>query len=123
MNQVASSIYLIRTAVRESAGMAYGGVMRIKIGRHRVAYAGFRSVDLARIACAYWSVSAEHFIEPWDMAIRCDSVDARLPRVLLFHNEVDFRAWLQNPESFDIGAHTVSLHFGSLDSAPPPQPN
>jgi hypothetical protein len=123
MSQAAASIYLIRTPVRESAGMAYGGAMRIKIDRRRVAYAGFRSVELAQIACAYWNVPVEHFIEPWEMAIRCDSVDARLPRVLLFHDEVDFRAWLQNPESFDVAAHTVSLHFGSLDTAPEPEPN
>lgn len=107
-------IYLIRTPLRETAGMTYGGPMRIKVGRRRVAYAGFVSIALARIACGHWNVRAEHFIEPWEESVRHDSVDGRVQRVLLFQDEADFRAWLQAPESFDLEAHIVSLHFAAL---------
>ncbi|MFT5448110.1 MAG: hypothetical protein ACI9DC_003289 [Gammaproteobacteria bacterium] len=104
-------IYLIRTPLRETAGLVYGGPMRIKVGRRRVVYAGFVSVELASIACGYWNVRAEHFIERWEEAARHDSVDDRAQGVLLFQDEADFRAWLQDPESFDLQAHVVSLHF------------
>lgn len=114
MSQPPADIYLIRTPLRESGGMLYGGPMRIKVGRRRAAYAGFVSVELAQIACAYWNVRAEHFIEPWQEAVRYDSVDGRVQRVLLFVDETDFRSWLQDPERFDLAAHTVSLHFGAI---------
>ncbi len=107
-------IYLIRTPLREAAGMTYGGPMRIKVGRRRVAYAGFVSVELASFACRHWNVRAGHFIEPWEEAVRHDSAEGRVQRVLLFQSEVDFRAWLQAPESFDLEANIVSLHFAVL---------
>ena len=118
MRQTPAGIYLIRTPIRDSAGMTYGGAMRMKIGRGRVAYAAFVTVELAQIACEYWSVRSERVIETWDEAIRHDSVAARLPRVVLFQDEADLRAWLQNPGHFDLAAHTVSLHFGSLGALP-----
>jgi hypothetical protein len=95
MKQVSPGIYLVRTPVRESAGLTYGGPMRIKVGRRRVAYAGFVSVELAQLACECWSVRAEHFIEPWDTAIRHDSVEARVPRVFYFRTKRIFEIGCQ----------------------------
>ncbi len=107
-------IYLIRTPLRHVAGMAYGGPMRIKIGRRRVAYAGFATMDLAEIVCRYWNIPAEHYIEPWAEAIQHDAPDSRARRVLLFRDEADFRAWLEDPDGFDVESHSVSLHLGGI---------
>lgn len=112
-----SRIYVIRTPLRQVDGLSYGGPMRMKIGkigRRRVAYAGFTSTELARIACRHWNVPREHYIEPWEEAVRHETPETRARHVLLFRDDEDFRAWLQSPDTFDLGAHTVSLHMAGV---------
>ena len=64
-----------------------------------------------------WEVPAEHFIEPWDEALRHERPESRTRRVLLFRDEDDFHAWLQSPATFDLAAHTVSLHLAAVTHA------
>lgn len=109
-----SRIYVIRTPLRQVDGLSYGGPMRIKIGYRRVAYAGFTSTELARVACRHWNVAREHYIEPWEDAVRHETPETRARHVLLFRDEVDFRAWLQSPDTFDLAAHTLSLHMAGV---------
>ena len=110
-------IHVIRTPLRQVGGMTYGGPMRIKIGRRRVAYAGFTSVALAERVGDYWNLPAEHYIEPWQEGLAHDVPDSRVGEVLLFHDEADFRSWLENPGGFDVNAHLVSLHPGAIAGA------
>ena len=110
-------IYFIRTPLRQVGGLTYGGPMRIKVGRRRVAYAGFASVALAQVVCRYWNIPAEHYIEPWEEAMRHEDPDAFADQVLLFHDESDFRAWLETPETFPVEHHTVALHPSRLPEA------
>lgn len=97
--------------------MTYGGPMRIKIGRRRVAYAGFASRALAQFACRHWELPSEHHIEPWEDGLRNEAPESRARQVLLFRDEADFRGWLENPEDFAVDDHLVSLHFARLDRA------
>ena len=107
-------IYVIRTPLRQVGGMTYGGPMRIKIGRRRVAYAGFASLALAEVVGNYWNLPSEHHIEPWEEALVHEAPDSRAREVLLFRDEADFRRWLEDPEQFDVAGHTVSLHFAGI---------
>jgi hypothetical protein len=109
-----SRIYVIRTPLRLVDGLSYGGPMRMKIARRRVAYAGFTSAELARVACRHWNVPREHYIEPWEDAVRHETPETRARHVLLFRDEADFRAWLQSPDTFDLAAHTLSLHMAGV---------
>ena len=110
-------IYLVRTPLRQVAGMTYGGPMRIRIGRRRAAYAGFATRELADMACRHWSIPAEHFVEPWDEAVRHEAPATRTGQVLLFRNAADFRGWLEDPQGFDLESHLLHLHPGSVDQA------
>ena len=74
---VASKIFLIRTPLREVDGMSYSGLMRIKVGPKRLAYAGFLTVPLARFACEHWNVHVEHYIEAWDEAMHFELAACR----------------------------------------------
>lgn len=112
MNQ--ARIYVIRTPLRQVGGMTYGGPMRIKIGRRRVAYAGFASLALAQRVGDYWNLPSEHHIEPWEEALVHETPDSRAREVLVFRDEADFRRWLENPDDFDVDGHVVSLHFAGI---------
>jgi hypothetical protein len=107
-------IYIVRTPLRQVGGMTYGGPMRIKLGRRRVAYAGFTTLALAEQVCRYWNLPSEHFIEPWEEALLHEAPESRARQVLLFHDEADFRSWLESPATFDVDAHIISLHFAGL---------
>ena len=107
-------IYVIRTPLRQVGGMTYGGPMRVKIGRRRVAYAGFSSLALAQAVSDYWSLPSEHYIEPWEEALSHETPNSRAREALLFRDQADFRGWLENPDGFDIASHVVSLHFAGI---------
>jgi len=113
----APPIYVIRTPLREVAKMVYGGPMRIRLGRRRVAYAGFATRELAEAVSRYWHLPSEHFVEPWQEALVHEAPASRAKLLLLFRDEDDFRAWLESPATFDLDAHVVSLHFGGLAAA------
>jgi hypothetical protein len=113
----AAPIYVIRTPLRQVAQMTYGGPMRIKVGRRRVAYAGFATRDLAEAVTRYWNLPSDHHIEPWEEALRHETPGSRAKQLLLFRDESDFRAWLESPATFDVEAHVVSLHFAGLGRA------
>ena len=116
----AAPIYLVRTPLRHVAQMTYGGPMRIKIGRRRVAYAGFATRALAETVTRYWNLPSEHYIEPWEEALRHEAPGSRARQLLLFRDEADFRAWLESPSTFDVDGHVVSLHFAAI-AAPEPR--
>ncbi len=107
-------IYVIRTPLRQVGGMTYGGPMRIKIGRRRMAYAGFASLALAESVCGYWNLPSEHYIEPWAQALVHEAPDSHAREILLFRGEADFRHWLEDPQGFDVEGHVVSLHFAGI---------
>jgi hypothetical protein len=111
-------IHLIRTPLRDVGGMTYGGPMRIRIGPRRVAYAGFATAALAQTVCRYWNLPVEHFVEPWDEAMRHERPESRAREVLLFRDEGDFRRWLEDPGAFRADGHVVTLHPASLPRAP-----
>jgi hypothetical protein len=111
---VSGRIYLIRTPIGQIDDLLYGGPMRIKIGRGRLVYAGFTSRMLARKVEAYWSLPASHVIEPWEDAIAYEPEGGHVTSILLFRDESDFRAWLQQPESFDVDGHLISLHAAAI---------
>jgi len=109
-------MHFIRTPLRDVGGMTYGGPMRIKIGRRRVAYAGFVTVDLAETVCRYWNIPVEHFVEPWQEAIRHEAPASCAREVLLFRDEADFQDWLRDPAGFRVEEHVVSLHPGGVSA-------
>ena len=104
-----SEIFLLRTPVREVAGMAYGGPVRLRNGP-RAAYAGFRTAALAREVAQFWGVAGEHFVEPWTEALRHEVPGTRVRQLTVFHTREDFDRYLQQREAFDVAAHTIDLH-------------
>ena len=115
--RMSAQMHLIRTPLREVGGMTYGGPMRIKIGSRRVAYAAFATVDLAEAVCRYWNIPVEHFVEPWQEAMRHEAPESRARELLLFRDEDDFQDWLRDPAGFRVEDHLVSLHPGGLPRA------
>jgi hypothetical protein len=104
-----SGIFLIRTPVREVAGMAYGGPLRLR-GATRAAYAGFRTAGLAGEVARFWGITSEHFIEPWTEALRHELPGAGVRQVVVFDSRADFDRYLHERERFDFDSHTVALH-------------
>ncbi len=109
-------IFLIRTPLREAGALAYGGPLRIKIGR-KMSYAGFSTVALAEEVCAYWRIPAQRSIEPWHDAVKHDALDGRPQHILLFRDVEDFENYLMNPADFSYEAHLIRLHPGALAAA------
>jgi len=104
-----SEIFLIRTPVREVAGMVYGGPIRLRLGA-QAAYAGFRTATLAAEVAEFWGVEGEHLIEPWTEALHHEVSGARVRRVLVFESRADFDLYLVQGEDFDFAPRTVELH-------------
>ena len=100
---------MIRTPVRRTGDLVYGGPLRIKVGKV-VAYAAFGSEALARFACEHWSMRGHVHIEPWTEAVRHDDPDSRAEHFVLFRHRNDFLAYLRSPESYPVSKDLVGLH-------------
>lgn len=108
-----SAFFLIRTPVREVAGMAYGGPLRMRIG-HQAAYAGFRDAALAAEVADFWGIESDHLIEPWAEALCHEVPGARVRRVLVFDTRADFDRYLRQGAAYDFGPHLIDLHPAML---------
>ena len=106
---MSNDIFLISTPLRQVGELAYGGPLRLRVGKS-AAYAGFRNAALAHYVAEFWGIAGEHSVDPWHEALANEMQGPRVRRIVVFESRAHFARYLRDRERFDFTAHTVVVH-------------